>query len=231
MAIATAALKEKLLTELLDQIQEGKPIDLEQNYAYQQLIKCKTAFEFITDDNHNQAEKIDFLKTYEEQAKSNPTGWEIFGQFIKGFLLASLSIVLGTLVGAAIGGALGSTAGPGGSIVGAIWGAFKGGNIAVLAGTGTGGLFGSSLWILQMLQPTNAVQEYAAQARKTVQNSLEYRVIKQVENVEEGAESVVQNDIEHFHSDHGKVAREKDLSETGVENDEITNHQNTIPIC
>ncbi|STX38159.1 glycine zipper family protein [Legionella feeleii] len=181
LAIATATLKEKLLAELLEQIQEGKPIDFEKNYAYQQLIECKRAVEFITDDNHDQAAKIDFLKTYEEQAKLNPTGWEIFGRFIKGFLLASLSTVLGTLVGAAIGGVLGSAAGPGGSIVGAVWGAFKGGNVAVLAGTGVGGFFGSALWILQMLPPVNAVQEYTAQARKAVQNSLEYRVMEKVE--------------------------------------------------
>lgn len=116
---------------------------------------------------------------------------EIFGRFIKGFLLASLSTVLGTLVGAAIGGVLGSAAGPGGSIVGAVWGAFKGGNVAVLAGTGVGGFFGSALWILQMLPPVNAVQEYTAQARKAVQNSLEYRVIKAVERDE------VEESLEH----------------------------------
>lgn len=213
LAIATATLKEKLLAELLDQIQEGKPIDFEKNYAYQQLIECKRAVEFITDDNHDQAAKIDFLKTYEEQAKLNPTGWEIFGRFIKGFLLASLSTVLGTLVGAAIGGVLGSAAGPGGSIVGAVWGAFKGGNVAVLAGTGVGGFFGSALWILQMLPPVNAVQEYTAQARKAVQNSLEYRVMEEVEESLGHDQDSIPNKVESLDSSIGEDNTKSD--ETG----------------
>lgn len=205
LTMDTAALKEKLLTELLNQIQEGKPIDLEQNYAYQQLVKCKAVFQFITDDSHTQAEKIDCLKTYEGQAKSNPTGWEIFGQFIQSFLLSGLFTVIGTFVGAGVGGVLGSAAGPGGSIVGAIWGAFKGGNLAVLAGASSGVVFGSTLGILQMLQPTNPVQDYVAQAQRAVKNSLEYRVVKQsadkieqqpvvLDVVEKGSEQVVEKD-------------------------------------
>ncbi|STX42871.1 Dot/Icm T4SS effector [Legionella donaldsonii] len=224
LAIATATLKEKLLAELLVQIQEREPIDLEKNYAYQQLIECKRAVEFITDDSHDQAAKIDFLKTYEEQAKSNPTGWEIFGQFIKGFLLASLSTVLGTLVGAAIGGALGSAAGPGGTLVGAVWGAFKGGNMAVLAGTGFGGFFGSALWILQMLPPVNAVQEYTAQARKAVQNSLEYRVIEEAVKKEEVEESLEHDDkgsitanVESLASSVGEVVEDNAQSDQRVQ--------------
>ncbi|MFW2572513.1 hypothetical protein, partial [Legionella sp. 29fVS95] len=70
--------------------------------------------------------------------------------------------------------------------------------------------------------PVNAVQEYTTQARKAVQNSLEYRVIKAVEK-EEGEESLE-------HDDKGsKTADVESLdSSVGEDNTKSDLHTSTI---